>query len=70
MKVSIGSDHGGFELKGALIKALSGAYEMTDRGPADGKSCDYPDYAVQVAKDVALGTEVIDEARLKDLLSI
>lgn len=55
MKVSIGSDHGGFELKGALVKALSGAYEMTDRGPADGKSCDYPDYAVQVAKDVALG---------------
>ena len=55
MKVSIGSDHGGFELKGALVKALSGAYEMTDLGPADGKSCDYPDYAVTVAKDVALG---------------
>ena len=55
MKVSIGSDHGGFELKGALVKALSGAYEMTDRGPADGTSCDYPDYAAQVAKDVALG---------------
>ena len=55
MKVSIGSDHGGFELKGALVKALSGAYEMTDRGPADNTSCDYPDYAVAVAKDVALG---------------
>ena len=55
MKVSIGSDHGGFELKGALLKALSGAYEMKDCGPADGKSCDYPDYAVAVAKDVALG---------------
>ena len=55
MKVSIGSDHGGFELKGALVKALSGSYEMTDRGPADGKGCDYPDYAAQVAKDVALG---------------
>ena len=55
MKVSIGSDHGGFELKGAPVKALSGAYEMTDRGPADNTSCDYPDYAVAVAKDVALG---------------
>ena len=55
MKVSIGSDHGGFELKGALVKALAGAYEMTDRGPADGASCDYPDAAAQVSKDVALG---------------
>ena len=36
MKVSIGSDHGGFELKGALLKVLSGAYEMKDCGPADG----------------------------------
>ena len=55
MKVSIGADHGGFELKGALIKALSGAYEMTDRGTADRTSCDYTDYAIAVAKDVALG---------------
>ena len=55
MKVSIGSDHGGFELKSALMKALSGAYEVTDLGTADCTSCDYPDYAVQVAKDIALG---------------
>lgn len=55
MKVAIGSDHGGVELKTALVKALSGAYEMTDRGPADAVSCDYPDYAVAVAKDVASG---------------
>ena len=55
MKVAIGSDHGGVELKTALVKALSGAYEMTDRGPADAASCDYPDYAVAVAKDVASG---------------
>ena len=55
MKVAIGSDHGGVELKAALVKALSGAYEMTDRGPADAASCDYPDYAVAVAKDVASG---------------
>ena len=56
MKVSIGSDHGGFELKGALAKALSGVCEVTDLGPADSTSCDYPDYAAQVAKTVALGT--------------
>lgn len=55
MKVAIGSDHGGVELKTALVKALSGAYEMTDRGPANAASCDYPDYAVAVAKDVASG---------------
>ena len=60
MKVSIGADHGGFELKGALVKALSGAHEMTDRGPADAASCDYPDYAKKVcdavnAKDADFG---------------
>ena len=55
MKISIGSDHGGFELKGALVQALSGVCEMTDRGPAGAASCDYTDAAVAVAKDVALG---------------
>ena len=55
MKVSIGADHGGFELKEALVKALSGAYEVSDRGTADRASCDYTDYAIAVAKDVALG---------------
>ena len=56
MKVSIGSDHGGVELKAELVKALAGAYEVTDFGPADTTSCDYPDYAVAVAKAVASGT--------------
>ena len=55
MKVSIGSDHGGVELKGALAKALSGVCEVLDKGPADATSCDYPDYAIAVAKDVASG---------------
>ena len=56
MKVVIASDHGGVELKAELMKALAGAYEMTDFGPADTTSCDYPDYAVAVAKAVASGT--------------
>lgn len=56
MKVAIGSDHGGVELKAELVKALSSAYEMTDLGPADTTSCDYPDYAIAVAKAVASGT--------------
>lgn len=56
MKVAIGSDHGGVELKAELVKALSSAYEMTDFGPADTTNCDYPDYAIAVAKAVASGT--------------
>ena len=56
MKVAIGSDHGGVELKAELVKALSSAYEMTDLGPADATSRDYPDYAIAVAKAVASGT--------------
>ena len=55
MKVSVGSDHGGFELKESLKKALSGSYEIADCGPSGAASCDYPDYAIAVAKDVATG---------------
>ena len=55
MKIAIGSDHGGFELKGVLLRALSGVGELIDRGPASRESCDYPDYAIAVAKDVASG---------------
>ena len=56
MKIAIASDHGGVDLKAALVKALADVATMTDLGPADKTSCDYPDYAVEVAKSVALGT--------------
>ena len=55
MKIAIASDHGGVELKAALIKALEGTATMIDKGPKDKSSCDYPDYAVPVAMDVASG---------------
>ena len=55
MKIAIASDHGGVELKAALIKALEGTATIIDKGPKDKNSCDYPDYAVPVALDVASG---------------
>ncbi|MBQ1344905.1 MAG: serine hydroxymethyltransferase [Kiritimatiellae bacterium] len=55
MKIAIASDHGGVELKSALVSALSAQATVLDRGPADKSSCDYPDYAVKVARDVASG---------------
>ena len=56
MKIAIGSDHGGVDLKSALSEAfLASGIEVSDKGPADKTSCDYPDYAVAVAREVAAG---------------
>ena len=55
MKIAIGSDHCGVDLKAALVKALSGEATVLDKGPAERKSCDYTDYAIAVAKAVATG---------------
>ncbi len=55
MKISIGSDHGGVELKALAVSALSGEFAIDDKGPFDRDPCDYPDYAVKVALDVASG---------------
>ena len=55
MKIAIGSDHCGFEMKGLLAKSLSGIAEIEDVGTFDSGSCDYCDYAVAVAKRVASG---------------
>ena len=55
MKIAIASDHGGVDLKAAIIKSLEGTATMIDRGPAVKTSCDYPDYAIPVASDVASG---------------
>ena len=56
MKVSIASDHGGVEIKAALVSALSRDFTVLDRGPADKTPCDYPDMAISVATDVSCGT--------------
>ncbi len=56
MKISIGSDHAGFEQKEQLRAYLVEAgHEVEDRGCYSAERCDYPDFAVPVARDVAEG---------------
>ena len=45
MKISIGSDHGGYALKQELIAYLQEkGHEVKDFGCHDTSSCDYPDF--------------------------
>ena len=54
--IAIGSDHGGFELKKAIMKHLAEkGVEVKDFGTYTSESCDYPDYGHAVAKAVAAG---------------
>lgn len=56
MKIIIGSDHGGFDLKNAVIRHLTEkGYEVEDKGCYEKKSCDYPEYGRAVAKAIASG---------------
>lgn len=55
-KVVIGSDHGGFSLKGFLLKELAAnGVEVVDAGPDKAESCDYPIYAKKVSDMVLDG---------------
>ena len=54
MRIAIGADHGGFELKQAIVSALP-EVEFTDAGAFAADSCDYPDFADAVAEAVAAG---------------
>jgi ribose 5-phosphate isomerase B len=53
MKISIGADHGGFELKTELVKFIESlGHSVTDNGTDSPDSVDYPDYAKVVAHDI------------------
>lgn len=53
MKLYIGCDHGGLDLKNVLITYLKDqGHEITDVGTYTYDSCDYPVYAKQVAEAV------------------
>ena len=57
LKLSIGADHGGFELKEHIKSYLaSRELQIEDEGCTDTTSVDYPDFAARVAEKVAKGT--------------
>lgn len=59
MKISIGCDHAGFELKEFIKNYLiSKGFELTDCGTYSADSVDYPDFAHAVAKRVETGESV------------
>ena len=63
MIIAIGSDHGGYELKGKIIEFLkTEGYEARDFGTHSKESCDYPLIGFEVAK--AVGEEKVDKGIL------
>lgn len=57
LKIAIGSDHGGFELKAKIAEYLEGkGIEIKDFGTFTNESCDYPVFAKEVATEVANGS--------------
>jgi RpiB/LacA/LacB family sugar-phosphate isomerase len=56
MRVVIGSDHGGFQLKNVLVEYISqSGHEVIDVGTETEKSVDYPDYAEKVGNLIQSG---------------
>lgn len=56
MKIAIGADHGGFDLKTRLIGRLRGAgHDVLDVGTSSHEAVDYPVFARAVAEAVAAG---------------
>jgi len=56
VRVALGSDHAGFELKGRLIRELTALrHDVQDLGTWSTEPCDYPDFCFPVAERVARG---------------
>jgi ribose 5-phosphate isomerase B len=57
MRIAIASDHAALALKSALVEyLLSAGHDVSDLGPHDENSVDYPDYGYKLAAAVADGT--------------
>jgi ribose 5-phosphate isomerase B len=56
MRIAIGNDHRGLQLKQKLVPLLKQwGHEVMDEGVQSADSADYPDYAGRVAQSVASG---------------
>ncbi|MFO0783397.1 MAG: ribose 5-phosphate isomerase B [Phycisphaerales bacterium] len=56
MRIAVGSDHRGYATAQALVQHLkSDGHEVTIHGDNGGSTCDYPDVAWLVAREVAEG---------------
>jgi ribose 5-phosphate isomerase B len=54
MKIAIGADHAGFELKEKIKQHLiEQGYQVDDNGTVSNQSVDYPDFAKKVGEEVA-----------------
>ncbi len=54
MKIAIGCDHGGVNLKEVVVAFLnSKGYDFKDFGVDKGEACDYPDIALIIGEEVA-----------------
>jgi ribose 5-phosphate isomerase B len=54
MKIAIGADHAGFELKEKVKQHLiEQGYQVDDNGTVSNQSVDYPDFAKKVGEEVA-----------------
>lgn len=60
MKVVIGADHAGFDLKAVIIKYLDNLeIEVDDKGTDSADSVNYPDFAHEVAKSISKNADAI-----------
>lgn len=55
MKIAIGSDHAGYELKVQLIEYLKSKVSLYDKGTFSNESTDYPEFAHAVANSIESG---------------
>jgi ribose 5-phosphate isomerase B len=54
MRIAMGADHAGYELKNKIRDYLmKQGFEVQDEGTNSGDSVDYPDFAAKVGSDVA-----------------
>ena len=53
-KISIASDHGGFNLKEDISLFLNQlGFEVNDLGPSNSNAVDYPDYGISIATHIS-----------------